>query len=144
MDQIIDCRPFASTSALAVRRKYSSARTVSSSAPNKISSSTQRKISTWTTVIPPEIDASDPAELFNFTRGQFVRDKEHQLALHRREFDVGELARRAFRVVQADRYLSIKNYPDGMYNITLLLSMDNGVHFMARSAGEVDAKIINS
>ncbi|KAG6064631.1 hypothetical protein E4U32_008230 [Claviceps aff. humidiphila group G2b] len=125
-------RMIASASALAVRRKYSSARTVSSSAPNKSSGSTQRGNSTWTTVIPPEIDAPDPAELFNFTRGRFVRDEEHELAQRRREFNVGELARRAARAVQADRCLSIKKYPDGMYNRTLLLCMDNGKEIVAK------------
>ncbi|KAG6260015.1 hypothetical protein E4U49_005367 [Claviceps purpurea] len=125
-------RTIASASALAVRRKYSSARTVSSSAPNKSSGPTQRGNSTWTTVIPPEIDAPNPAELFNFTRGRFVRDEEHELAQRRREFNVGELARRAARVVQADRCLSIKKYPDGMYNRTLLLSMDNGKEIVAK------------
>ncbi|KAG6023674.1 hypothetical protein E4U19_004206 [Claviceps sp. Clav32 group G5] len=125
-------RMIASATALAVRRKYSSARTVSSSAPHKSSGSTQRGISTWTTAIPPEIDAPEPAELFNFTRGRFVRDEEHELAQRRREFNVGELARRAARAVQADRCLSIKKYPDGMYNRTLLLSMDNGKEIVAK------------
>ncbi|KAG6020782.1 hypothetical protein E4U40_005846 [Claviceps sp. LM458 group G5] len=125
-------RMIASATALAVRRKYSSARTVSSSAPHKRSGSTQRGISTWTTAIPPEIDAPEPAELFNFTRGRFVRDEEHELAQRRREFNVGELARRAARAVQADRCLSIKKYPDGMYNRTLLLSMDNGKEIVAK------------
>ncbi|KAG6270712.1 hypothetical protein E4U48_003713 [Claviceps purpurea] len=105
---------------------------MASSAPNKSSGPTQRGISTWTTVIPPEIDAPNPAELFNFTRGRFVRDEEHELAQRRREFNVGELARRAARVVQADRCLSIKKYPDGMYNRTLLLSMDNGKEIVAK------------
>ncbi|KAG6020783.1 hypothetical protein E4U40_005847 [Claviceps sp. LM458 group G5] len=125
-------RMIASATALAVRRKYSSARTVSSSAPNKSSGSTQRELSTWTTVIPPEIDAPEPAELFNFTRGRFVRDEEHELALRRREFNVGELARRAARAVQADRCLSIKKFTDGMYNRALLLSMDNGKEVVAK------------
>ncbi|CCE28838.1 uncharacterized protein CPUR_02527 [Claviceps purpurea 20.1] len=125
-------RMIASASALAVRRRYGLARTVSSSAPNKISGSTQRINSTWTTVIPPEIDAPDPTELFNFTRGRFVRDEEHELALRRREFNVGELARRAARAVQADRCLSIKKFTDGMYNRALLLCMDNGKEVVAK------------
>ncbi|KAG5991965.1 hypothetical protein E4U52_003181 [Claviceps spartinae] len=99
-------RMIASASALAVRRKYSSARTVSSSAPNK--------------------------KLFNFTRGRFVRDEEHELAQRRREFNVGELARRAARAVQADRCLSIKKFTDGMYNRALLLCMDNGKEVVAK------------
>ncbi|KAG6129926.1 hypothetical protein E4U38_004774 [Claviceps purpurea] len=65
-------------------------------------------------------------------RGRFVRDEEHEFAQRRREFNVGELARRAARVVQADRCLSIKKYPDGMYNRILLLSMDNGKEVVAK------------
>ncbi|KAG5956106.1 hypothetical protein E4U58_006754 [Claviceps cyperi] len=89
-----------------------------------VAGSTQRRNSTWTTVIPPEVEAPDPAELFNFTRGRFVRDEKHELALRRREFNVGELA--------ADRCLRIKKYPDGMYNRTLLLCMDNGKEIVAK------------
>ncbi|KAG6061803.1 hypothetical protein E4U32_002807 [Claviceps aff. humidiphila group G2b] len=88
--------------------------------------------SAWTTAIPPEIDAPDSTKLFNFTKGRFVRDEEHQLAQRRREFNVGELARRAACVVQADRCLSIKKLPDGMYNRALLLSMDNGIEVVAK------------
>ncbi|KAG6145111.1 hypothetical protein E4U50_005340 [Claviceps purpurea] len=106
MDQVIGCQSFASL--------------------------TRSTNSTWTTGIAPEIDAPDPAELFNFTRGRFVRDEEHEFAQRRREFNVGELARRAARVVQADRCLSIKKYPDGMYNRILLLSMDNGEEVVAK------------
>ncbi|KAG5971668.1 hypothetical protein E4U56_006648, partial [Claviceps arundinis] len=113
-------------------RKLSSARIVSSSESNKTSDLTSRIESAWTTAIPPEIDAPDSTELFNFTRGRFVRDEEHQLAQRRREFNVGELARRAACVVQADRCLSIKKLSDGMYNRALLLSMDNGKEVVAK------------
>ncbi|KAG6282022.1 hypothetical protein E4U48_005427 [Claviceps purpurea] len=123
-------RKFASASARAVKGKH--ARKVFSSELNGSPGLTRRTNSTWTTGIAPEIDAPDPAELFNFTRGRFVRDEEHEFAQRRREFNVGELARRAARVVQADRCLSIKKYPDGMYNRILLLSMDNGKEVVAK------------
>ncbi|KAG5960060.1 hypothetical protein E4U57_000294 [Claviceps arundinis] len=111
-----------------------SARTVSSSESDKILGSARitESDSTWTTDLPPGLDSPDPTELFNFTRGRFVRDEEHEFALRRREFNVGELARRAARAVQADRCLSIKKFTDGMYNRALLLSMDNGKEVVAK------------
>ncbi|KAG6188753.1 hypothetical protein E4U36_006301 [Claviceps purpurea] len=80
----------------------------------------------------PEIDVPDPAELFNFTRGRFVRDEEHELAIRHRKYNVIELARRAARVMQADRCVRIKKLPDGKYNRALLLSMDNGKEVVAK------------
>jgi hypothetical protein len=81
-------------------------------------------------------DLSCTAEIFNFTRGRFVTNEQHELAQRHRTFNVNELAQHAARAVKADRCLSIRKYPDGMYNRVLLLSMDNGK--------EVVAKILNS
>ncbi|KAI5196877.1 hypothetical protein E4T39_07553 [Aureobasidium subglaciale] len=72
------------------------------------------------------------AETFNFTRGRFITNEQHELSQRHRTFNVTELARHAARVVQADHCLSIKKYPDGMYNRVLLLSMDNGKEVVAK------------
>lgn len=80
----------------------------------------------------PEADILDSAELFNFTRGRFVQNEEHELAQRHRTFNVGELTRRAARAVQADRCIGIKKFPDGMYNRALLLCMDNGKEVVAK------------
>ncbi|KAG6318323.1 hypothetical protein E4U22_005507 [Claviceps purpurea] len=80
----------------------------------------------------PELDAPEPAELFNFTDGRFVKDEEHELAKRHREFNITELARRAARVMNADRCLSIKKLPDGQYNRVLLLALDNGKEVVAK------------
>lgn len=71
-------------------------------------------------------------ELFNFTRGRFVANEEHELSQRHRTFNVIELARYAVRAVQADHCLRIQKYPDGMYNRVLLLSMDNGKEVVAK------------
>ncbi|KAF2206699.1 hypothetical protein CERZMDRAFT_52602 [Cercospora zeae-maydis SCOH1-5] len=72
------------------------------------------------------------AEFFNFTRGRFVTNEQHELSQRHRTFNVTELARHAAHAVQADRCLRIKKYPDGMYNRVLLLSMDNGKEVVAK------------
>ncbi|KAG6063446.1 hypothetical protein E4U32_001241 [Claviceps aff. humidiphila group G2b] len=94
--------------------------------------------------INSEIDAPDSSELFSVISGGCVRYGEYQFAQRHYEsgiseviqrhceFNVSELARRAAQAVQADRCLSIKKYPDGMYNRTLLLTMDNGKEVVAK------------
>jgi hypothetical protein len=81
--------------------------------------------------IPKMIVPSDE-ELYNFTRGRFVADEQHELSQRHRTFSATELARYAARAVQANHCLSVKNYPDGMYNRVLLLSMDNGKDVIAK------------
>jgi hypothetical protein len=61
-----------------------------------------------------------------------VTNEQHELAQRHRTFNVRELAQHAARVVKADRCLSIKKYPDGMYNRVLLLSMDNEKEVVAK------------
>jgi len=77
-------------------------------------------------------DLSYTAEIFNFTKGRFVTNEQHELARRHRTFNVSELVQHAARAVKADRCLSIKKYPDGMYNRVLLLSMDNGKEVVAK------------
>ena len=77
-------------------------------------------------------DFSCTAEIFNFTKGRFVTNEQHELAQRHRTFNVRELAQHAARAVKADRCLSIEKYPDGMYNRVLLLSMDNGKEVVAK------------
>lgn len=118
-------------SALSGERR-SSTRAVSSNDANQEPDTFTRTRSMRTMEISPETVLPDAADFFNFTRGQFVKDEQHELAQRHRTFNVSELARRAARAVQADRCLSIKKYPDGMYNRVLLLSMDNGKEVVAK------------
>ncbi|KAK6432430.1 hypothetical protein LTR95_011400 [Oleoguttula sp. CCFEE 5521] len=77
-------------------------------------------------------DLSCTADIFNFTKGRFVTNEQHELAQRHRTFNVRELAQHAARSVKADRCLSIRKYPDGMYNRVLLFSMDNGKEVVAK------------
>lgn len=87
---------------------------------------------TWTMeAVSKECLPSD-AEIFNFTRGRFVTNEQHELSQRHRTFNVTELARHAAHAVQAHCCLRIKKYPDGMYNRVLLLSMDNGKEVVAK------------
>jgi len=47
-------------------------------------------------------------------------------------FNVEELTRLAADCVGAKSCISIKKYPDGMYNKAMLLTMDNGTEVVAR------------
>jgi hypothetical protein len=72
------------------------------------------------------------AEIFNFTKGRFVTNEQHELAQRHRTFNLRELAQHAAHAVKADRCLSIKKYPDDMDNRVLLLFMDNGKEVIAK------------
>jgi hypothetical protein len=88
--------------------------------------------SMWAMEAPSKKDLPSDAEIFNFTRGRFVDNEEHELSQRHRTFNVTELARQAAYVTQADRCVSIRKYSDGMYNRVLLLSMDNGKEVVAK------------
>jgi hypothetical protein len=47
-------------------------------------------------------------------------------------FNVNELARCAADAIGAKSCVSIKKYPDGMYNKSMLLTMDNGSQVVAK------------
>ncbi|KAG6139777.1 hypothetical protein E4U28_003675 [Claviceps purpurea] len=127
-------------SAIATRRLLSSPRIVSSTKPKKSRILTRRTSSTCTrdSEITSKIDAPDFSEFFTVTSGRGLRDEEDEFTQRRCdmdlieitqrpcEFDVSELAQHAARVVRADRCVNIKEFPGGVNNRTLLLSMDNG------------------
>ncbi|KAG6219886.1 hypothetical protein E4U26_007046 [Claviceps purpurea] len=133
-------------SAIAVRRMLSSPRIVSSTKPKKSRILTWRTSSTCTrdSDITSKIDAPDFSEFFTVTSDRGLKDEEDDCAQRRCdmdlieitqrpcEFNVSELAQHAARVVRADRCVNIKEFPDGVYNRTLLLSMDNGKDVVAK------------
>jgi hypothetical protein len=123
--------PTASGSAT-LRKVHSSASTLSSNSSNQMPSPLVKAYSMRTTETNMGTDFSCTAEIFNFTKGRFVTNEQHELAQRHRTFNVRELAQHAARAVKADRCLSIKKYPDGMYNRVLLLSMDNGKEVVAK------------
>ncbi|OJD26720.1 hypothetical protein ACJ73_01890 [Blastomyces percursus] len=56
----------------------------------------------------------------------------HEIAQRYIHFDVEELARVVAAAVGANSCLNIKKYPDGMYNKTFMLTMDNGTQAVAK------------
>lgn len=71
-------------------------------------------------------------DLFNYTRGRFVCDEEHEMAQRQVRFNVNELARHAAAAVDANTCVNVTKYPDGMYNKSMLLTMDNGTRVVAK------------
>lgn len=70
--------------------------------------------------------------LFNYTRGRFVCNEEHEMSQRYTCFNVDELARVAARAVGSRSCISIQKYPDGMYNKVMLLTMDDGNQVVAK------------
>ncbi|KJX96292.1 phosphotransferase enzyme family protein [Zymoseptoria brevis] len=110
------------------RRVHSSRQNSPSNRSNQMPVALNGSDSSWSM----DVDMGADAEFFNFTRGRFVANEQHELAQRHRTFNVGELARHAARAVKANRCLAIKKRPDGMYNRVLLLSMDNGKEVVAK------------
>ena len=126
-------RPYATASGSATLRKvHSSTSTLSPNSSNQMPSPCVKAYSMRTTETNTGTDFSCTAEFFNFMKGRFVTNEQHELARRHRKFNVGELAQHAARAVKADRCLSIKKHPDGMYNRVLLLFMDNGKEVVAK------------
>ncbi|KAF2259616.1 APH-domain-containing protein [Lojkania enalia] len=78
----------------------------------------------------PDLKYSD--DLFNYTRGRFVCDEEYEMSQRQVRFNVNELARCAAEAIGAKSCVSIEKYPDGMYNKSMLLTMDNGSQVVAK------------
>ena len=47
-------------------------------------------------------------------------------------FNIDELARCVAEAIGAESCTNIEKYPDGMYNESMLLSMDSGAHVVAK------------
>jgi len=71
-------------------------------------------------------------DLFNYTRGCFVCNEEYEMSQRHVRFNVNELARRAAEAIGAKSCVSIEKYPDGMYNKSMLLTMDDGSQVVAK------------
>jgi hypothetical protein len=72
------------------------------------------------------IDWNANDEFFEFTRGRFVRDESDQLARRRVKFDMNELTCIAAQAVGASSCIKVVKCPDGMYNKSFLMLMDDG------------------
>lgn len=71
-------------------------------------------------------------ELFNYTRGRFVRDESYELSQRRICFDIKELKRVAAATVGSKSCVTIEKYPDGLHSKAFLLTMDDGMQVVAK------------
>ncbi|EFE36904.1 uncharacterized protein ARB_04431 [Trichophyton benhamiae CBS 112371] len=82
------------------------------------------------TSIPPDWNSNDA--FFTFTRGRFVVDETENLRKREIRFDLNQLAQVAADAVGASYCVSVKKYPDGMFNKAFVLTMDNGREVVAK------------
>ncbi|KAH7379599.1 phosphotransferase enzyme family protein [Pyrenochaeta sp. MPI-SDFR-AT-0127] len=71
-------------------------------------------------------------EFFKFTRGRFVVDEKENLRKREIRFDMNKLASVAAESIGAAQCMSIKKYPDGMFNKAFLMTMDGGREVVAK------------
>ncbi|KAF2685338.1 hypothetical protein K458DRAFT_403544 [Lentithecium fluviatile CBS 122367] len=65
-------------------------------------------------------------DIFNYTRVRFVRNEKHELSQRPIHFNLPALARCGANAIGAESCVSIEKYPDGMFNKTMFLTMNNG------------------
>ncbi|GAD96739.1 phosphotransferase enzyme family protein [Paecilomyces variotii No. 5] len=80
----------------------------------------------------PVSDWNSNNEFFEFTRGRFIVDEAGNLRKREVRSDMNRFARVAADSVGAVRCISIKKYPDGMFNKAFLMTMDNGREVVAK------------
>lgn len=71
-------------------------------------------------------------DYFQFTRGRFVSNEQHEMSQRYVRFDVNALARLAAEAVGSKSCVSIEKYPEGMFNKALLLTMEDGTQVVAK------------
>jgi hypothetical protein len=80
----------------------------------------------------PRLDWNSRDKFFRFTRGRFVVDESGNMQQREIRFDMSKLATEATDSVGAAQCISIKKYPDGMFNKAYLMCMDNGQEVVAK------------
>jgi hypothetical protein len=78
------------------------------------------------------LDWNSRDEFFRFTRGRFVVDESRNMRQREIKFDMNKLAIVAADSVGAVQCVSIKKYPDGMFNKAYIMCMDNGQEVVAK------------
>ncbi|KAH9864621.1 hypothetical protein J1614_010556 [Plenodomus biglobosus] len=69
---------------------------------------------------------------FRFTRGRFIVDETENVRQREVRFDLNRLARAAAESVGAAQCISVKKYPDGMFNKAYLMTMEDGQEVVAK------------
>ncbi|PYH34307.1 phosphotransferase enzyme family protein [Aspergillus neoniger CBS 115656] len=81
---------------------------------------------------PPLSDQHTGDVLFSYTSGRWLWDEAAQLRKRYQPFNVEELKKAAARSVDAKHCVNLTKLPEGSYNKTLLLTMDNDVQVIAK------------
>jgi len=71
-------------------------------------------------------------ELFEYTRGRFVFDEEHELAIRRVKFDMNELAKVVSQSPGSSECVQIEKLPDRMLKKTFLFTMEDGTQVVGK------------
>ncbi|KAJ6076867.1 hypothetical protein N7499_008848, partial [Penicillium canescens] len=71
-------------------------------------------------------------EFFEYTRGRFVHNEEHELATRRVKFDMNELAKVASLSSGSSECVQIEKLPDGMFNKAFLFTMGDGTQVIGK------------
>ncbi|KAK2733427.1 hypothetical protein FQN57_002123 [Myotisia sp. PD_48] len=71
-------------------------------------------------------------DFFSFTRGHFVLDEVDQMARRHIRFNMNELVHIAAESVGAKSCVDVEKCPDGMYNKSFVLTMDDGQEVIAK------------
>ncbi|KAK2875088.1 hypothetical protein FQN49_001784 [Arthroderma sp. PD_2] len=77
-------------------------------------------------------DWNSREEFFSFTRGRFVLNEADQIARRHIRFDMNELLRIAAIAVGTKACITVEKCPDGMYNKSFVLTMDDGQEVIAK------------
>ncbi|OOQ91447.1 phosphotransferase enzyme family protein [Penicillium brasilianum] len=77
-------------------------------------------------------DWNSNSEFFKFTGGRFMVDGAENLRIREVRFDLNRLAKVAADSVGAARCITIKKYPDGLFNKAFIMSMDDGQEVVAK------------
>lgn len=71
-------------------------------------------------------------DFFQYTRGRFVSNEEHELSIRLVKFDMNELAGLAADSVGSRECVYIEKFPDGMFNKTFLFTMANSAKVVGK------------
>ncbi|KAJ5086507.1 phosphotransferase enzyme family protein [Penicillium alfredii] len=83
---------------------------------------------------PFPADWNSHDEFFCYTRGRFITNESHEMAIRHVKFNMNELAKCAAKSIGPDsaHCVRIDKFPDGMFNKTFLFTMDNGAQVVGK------------
>jgi hypothetical protein len=73
-------------------------------------------------------------EWFRYTRGRFLSNETHEMAIRYVEFNMDELVKRAAESIgfTSAQCVRIEKFPDGMFNKTFLFTMQDGTQVVGK------------